>query len=59
MDSNKKKCVLSLSLQVKKRDELIHKDKLDSLAVHPSHMAAMQPFGMGPMGHMIHGLPHL
>ena len=49
------------TVQVKKRDELIHKDKLDPLAMHNSHMAAMTQFGMGPMGHMLHthGLPHL
>jgi len=39
---------------MKKRDEILHKDKMDvaGLAVHP--MAAMSGFPMGPVGHMLH-----
>merc|ERR1712113_1381944 len=36
--------------QVKKRDELMTKDKIDVTGiVHPSHMAAMSGFALGPM----------
>merc|ERR1712223_316299 len=46
--------------QVKKRDELITKDKIDVTGiVHPSHMAAMSGFALGPMGHVMHHHQHL
>ena len=55
--------LIDIFFQVKKRDELIQKEKLDPIAVHSSQMAAMAQFGMGPMGHMLHphhhSLPHL
>merc|ERR1712106_270861 len=51
--------------QVKKREELIHKDKIEvaGIAVHPGHVAAMSDmfsgFALGPMGHMMHHSQHL
>jgi len=53
--------------QVKKRDDLIHKEnklEVGGIPVHPGHMAAMQGFTLAPMGqlghHMMHHpMPHL
>jgi len=47
--------------QVKKRDDLIHKEnklEVGGIAVHPSHMAAMQGFSLAPMGQLGHHMMH-
>merc|ERR1719414_2036963 len=47
--------------QVKKRDELIHKEsklEVGGIQVHPGHMAAMQGFTLAPMGQLGHPMMH-